>query len=190
MTSPERVERRPLGRTGLTVSALCVCPGDGAEREAVARRARIAGCALFGADRTLEEGAMVLPGDLNGSSYGMVRYNLLEQTEAHSVLPRLAREGRGVLAVGVLAGGRLAGPAPAADPRARAFDFLARRGRTRAQAALQFVLANESVSSALVRVSTVAHLEELLGAFAAPPLSGRELEQIFETWANRHDPGP
>jgi aryl-alcohol dehydrogenase-like predicted oxidoreductase len=151
----------------------------------VARRARAAGCALYGAD-----GALVLPGGLNGASYGIVRYNLLEQTEAHSAIPRLAREGRGVLAVGVLAGGRLAGPAPAADPRAGAFDFLALGGRTRAQAAVQFVLANESVSAALVRVSTLAHLEELLGAFAAPPLSGRELERIFETWAHRHDPGP
>lgn len=185
--APGVVERRPLGRTGLSVSALGVCPGEGPEREAVVRRARAAGCALFWSARPVE-GAVVLPGGLDPSAYGLVRYNLLDQAKANPEIARLRREGRGVVAVGVLAGGLLAGPGQAPDRRAAAFDFLARRDRTRAQAALQFVLANESVSAALVRASTVAHLEELLGVFAAPPLSGSELERIFETWADRHDP--
>lgn len=183
------IERRPLGRTGLSVSALGICPGEGPEREAVVRRARAAGCGLFWSERPVE-GSLVLPGGVEASAYGLVRYNLFEQTQAYGAIARLRRQGRGVVAVGVLAGGLLAGPGPASDGRAARFGFLVRRDRTRAQAALQFVLANDSVSAALVRVSTVAHLEELLGTFAAPPLSGSELERIFETWANRYDPGP
>ena len=60
-------------------------------------------------------------------------------------------------------------------------------GRTLAQAAVQFVLANESVSSAMIRVSTAAHLEEIVSAPDAAPLTGQDLEQIFELWANRFE---
>ena len=60
-------------------------------------------------------------------------------------------------------------------------------GRTLAQAAVQFVLANESVSSAMIRVSTTAHLEEIVAAPDATPLTGQDLEQIFELWANRFE---
>ena len=58
-------------------------------------------------------------------------------------------------------------------------------GRTFVQAAIQFVLANESVSAALVRVADPSQLEELLSAPEAEPLSGSDLEQIFEHWSNR-----
>ena len=59
--------------------------------------------------------------------------------------------------------------------------------RTLAQASVQFVLANEAVSAAVIRCSSVEHLDEVLGALEAPPLSGRDLEQIFELWANRFE---
>ena len=161
------MDLRPLGRTGRKVGEIGVCPGS----PAVAALARERGCTIVGPDFGLE-GA------------GLVRYNLLDQKDANLEIGRLARDGRGVVAVHVLAGGALAG---GADPSARVAQLrcLVKPGRTLAQAAVQFVLANESVSAAVVRCSTVAHLEEVLASPDAPPLTGQDLEQIFELWANR-----
>lgn len=139
-----------------------VCPGS----EAVARRVRELG------------GETDLPGPATS-----VRYNLLDQKDANREIPRLVREGQGVVAVHVLAGGALG--APALDARFAPFRPLAREGRTLVQAAIQFVLANESVACACVRVSRPEHAEEVLRAPEAPPLTGQDLELIFETWANR-----
>jgi aryl-alcohol dehydrogenase-like predicted oxidoreductase len=117
-----------------------------------------------------------------------VRYNLLDQKEANGEIARLTRAGRGVVAVGVLAGGALAGGASHGyGARVRLLQGLVRPDRTLAQAAVQFVLANELVSAAWVRVSTIDHLEEILSAPEAPPLTGRDLELIFELWANRFE---
>lgn len=164
------MELRPLGRTGRKVGVIGVCPGT----EAVSRRARERGCTLVGPDFALE-GA------------GLVRYNLLDQKDANLEISRLAREGRGAVAVHVLAGGALAGVVVHAPVGARVAQLrcLVKPGRTLAQAAVQFVLANESVSAAIVRCSTVAHLDEVLAAPEAAPLTGQDLEQIFELWANR-----
>jgi len=166
------MELRPLGRSGRKVGAIGVCPGT----EAVARRAREQGCTLVGPDFGLD-GA------------GLVRYNLLDQKDANREIVRLAREGKGVVAVHVLAGGALAGPVGHAPHGARVLQLkcLIRPGRTLAQAAVQFVLANESVSAAVVRCSTLEHLDEVLAAPDAPPLTGQDLEQIFELWANRFE---
>jgi aryl-alcohol dehydrogenase-like predicted oxidoreductase len=164
------MELRPLGRTGRKVGAIGVCPGS----DAVASRARERGCTLVGPDVSLD-GA------------GLVRYNLLDQKDANLEIGRLAREGKGVVATHVLAGGVLTGtigPSPFGE-RVVQLQCLVRPGRTLAQAAVQFVLANESVSAAFVRCSTVAHLDEILAAPDAPPLTGQDLEQIFELWANR-----
>ena len=170
------MELRALGRTGRKVGAIGVCPGNGPDGDAVARRARERGCTLVGPDFALD-GA------------GTVRYNLLDQRDANREIARLAREGKGVVATHVLAGGSLAGPAAHAPQGARVLQLqcLVRPGRTLAQAAVQFVLANESVSAAVVRCSSVAHLDEILAAPDAPPLSGQDLEQIFELWANRFE---
>lgn len=161
------MESRPLGRTGRKVGEIGICPGSGA----VAALARERGCTIVGPDFGLE-GA------------GLVRYNLLDQKDANLEIGRLAREGKGVVAVHVLAGGALAGGADA-GARVAQLRCLVKPGRTLVQAAVQFVLANESVSAAVVRCSTVAHLEEVLAAPDAPPLTGQDLEQIFELWANR-----
>jgi aryl-alcohol dehydrogenase-like predicted oxidoreductase len=93
-----------------------------------------------------------------------------------------------VLAVHVLAGGALAGrKGHSYGHRVDALKVLVKPGRTLIQAAIQFVLANESVSAAMIRVSTPAHLEEVVSAPEAPPLTGQDLEQIFELWANRFE---
>lgn len=171
------IETRRLGRDGpeVTVVGLCV-PSD--LRPLALRR----GCRLFWSERSVE-GAVALPADAP-EGFGVVRYSLLDQLEANAGIARLKREGRGVVATHVLEAGALADPGGA---RAAALRPLVRPDRTLAQAAVQFVLANEDVTCAVVRVSTEAHLEEVLGAPSAPPLSGRDLELIFETWANRHD---
>ena len=176
-----------LGNTGHRVSQIGICLPDGPAREALARRAREGGCTVFWSERPVEA-PLVLPAGLTGG-YGRVRYNLLDQSEAKAEIARLTRERQGVIATHVLAGGALGGGAGREADGARIAQFrcLVKPGRTLVQAAVQFVLANESVHCVLVRVSTEAHLDEILAAPDAPPLTGRDLEQIFELWANRND---
>jgi aryl-alcohol dehydrogenase-like predicted oxidoreductase len=169
------IETRPLGRSGSRVSVIGICPGPGPERDAVAERARRLGCTLVGTGAPLD-GA------------GVVRYNLLDQKKANEEISALSRSGKGVLAVHVLAGGVLAGRKdPSMGHRVEALKVLVKPGRTLVQAAVQFVLANESVSAAMIRVSSLAHLDEVVSAPEATPLSGQDLEQIFELWANRFE---
>jgi aryl-alcohol dehydrogenase-like predicted oxidoreductase len=169
------MDTRPLGRSGTRVGVVGICPGPGPEREAVVRRARELGCTLIWSGR-LPEGA------------ALVRYNLLDQKKANEEISRHSRAGLGVVAVHVLAGGALGGRKDHPfGGRIEALKCLVKPGRTLAQAAVQFVLANELVSAAMIQVSTLAHLEELAAAPDAAPLSGQDLEQIFELWANRFE---
>jgi aryl-alcohol dehydrogenase-like predicted oxidoreductase len=169
------METRSLGRNGPRVGVIGICPGDGPQREAIARRARDLGCSLIWNGRA-PEGA------------GLVRYNLLDQKKANEEIARLRGSGQGVVAVHVLAGGALAGRRDHDyGHRVEALRVLVKPGRTLLQAAIQFVLANESVSAAMVRVSSPAHLEEVVAAPDATPLTGQDLEQIFELWANRFE---
>jgi aryl-alcohol dehydrogenase-like predicted oxidoreductase len=179
------MEFRQLGKAGPRSSAIGICPGDGPARDRVVQRALGLGCRLFWSRERIE-GSLTLP-DLPG--VGLVRYNLLDQKDANREIPRLAREGRGVIATHALAGGALAGKVVHAPRGARIAQLrcLVKPRRTLAQAALQFVLANESVHAVMVRVSSVEHLEEVVGALDAEPLTGQDLEQIFELWANRFE---
>ncbi len=176
------METRPLGKTGLRVPVVGICPPEGPGRDAVLSRAVELGCGLFGSERPVP-GALALPSDRR-EGYAFVRYNLLDQTAANAEIARLRREGTGVIAIHVLAGGALGGRGGEAV-RVAELGCLVKPGRTLVQAALQFVLANESVSAALVRVAGAVQLEELLSAPDAPPLTGSDLEQIFEHWSNR-----
>lgn len=167
------METRLLGRSGSRVGVVGICPGHGPQRDALISRAKQLGCTLIGEPP---------PGA------GVVRYNLLDQKKANEEISTLSRAGKGVLAVHVLAGGALAGRKDHDyGHRIEALKVLVKPGRTLAQAAVQFVLANESVSAAMVRVSTLAHLEEIASAPDATPLTGQDLEQIFELWANRFE---
>ena len=65
------------------------------------------------------------------------------------------------------------------------YAFLEKPGRTMKQASIQFVLANEYISCAVVKVSSVEDAEEVLAAPSAPALELPELENIFETWSGR-----
>jgi aryl-alcohol dehydrogenase-like predicted oxidoreductase len=199
---------RPLGKTGLRVSELGVClPPDREAARGVARRAAEAGVNLFVASDALSldvareaapEAALVLSrGDdhflrmgardaASGDDFVVGPFNLIDQTPFAPAY----RDGKGVIAVHVLKGGALAGRIGHTPRGALVTQYapLVKQRRTLAQLAIQFALANEYVSSAVVRVSTPTHLAEALGALEAEPLTTSELEQIFETYANRHDP--
>jgi len=165
------METRPLGKSGSRVGVIGVCPGT----PAIAARAREFGCTL------------IWNGDPPPAA-SLVRYNLLDQKKANEEIAQVRQAGKGVVAVHVLAGGALAGRKDHPyGHRIELLRCLVKPGRTLAQAAVQFVLANESVSAAMVRVSTEAHLKEIVGAPDATPLTGQDLEQIFELWANRFE---
>ncbi|HVR86393.1 MAG TPA: aldo/keto reductase [Planctomycetota bacterium] len=169
------IETRPLGRSGSRVGVIGICPGQGPQRDSIVERARALGCTLVG------DGA-------HPTGAGIVRYNLLDQKKANDEISALSRSGKGVLAVHVLAGGVLAGRKDHSyGHRVEALQVLVKPGRSLVQAAVQFVLANESVSAAMVRVSSLAHLDEVVSALDAVPLTGQDLEQIFELWANRFE---
>ena len=57
-------------------------------------------------------------------------------------------------------------------------EIAARRGQSLAQLALSWVLRDPRVSSALIGASSVAQLEQNVGALAAPPLTPEELNEI------------
>jgi aryl-alcohol dehydrogenase-like predicted oxidoreductase len=119
----------------------------------------------------------------------LCRYNVLQQEATQTLFPAAYRAGHGIVATHVLGGGALAGRLGHTPPGAAvaALRPLVKPRRTLAQLAIQAVLANEYVSCAVVRVSTVEHLSEALGALEAEPLTISDLEHIFETYANRYD---
>lgn len=64
---------------------------------------------------------------------------------------------------------------------------LTRPARTRLQAEIQFVLANQYVACALVRPETPDQLREALGAGEAEPLTILDVERVIEGYAHRLD---
>ncbi|MFZ0454285.1 MAG: aldo/keto reductase [Ignavibacteriaceae bacterium] len=62
--------------------------------------------------------------------------------------------------------------------KAKQFEFLITKNRTLAQAALQFVLNSEEVSTAIPRAVNTNQLKEILGTFDAPPLQDSEISKI------------
>jgi aryl-alcohol dehydrogenase-like predicted oxidoreductase len=104
-----------------------------------------------------------------------VPYTPAEQSAGLEILRHAHRSGLGIVATGL--------PGPAGE----AYRFLTRPGRTHAQAAIQFVLANEYVSSALVSIHTADQLREAVAAPAADPLTLGELERLIELFAHRAD---
>lgn len=106
-----------------------------------------------------------------------VTYTPEEQSAGLEFLREARRAGLGIIALGL--------PAAAGESH----KFLARPGRTAAQASIQFVLANEYVSCALVRPETVGQLREAVAAPDVTPLTLGELERVIEMFIHRADGG-
>ncbi len=124
-----------------------------------------------------------------------VVYNLLDQRAAEQVFPWAQQQRIGVIARVPLGSGRLTGKFtpthtfPPGDHRAKnppewvregveqawRLAFLARDGRTLAQAALQFVLAHPAVSVTIPGAKSPQQVEENVSAASAPPLTAEEL---------------
>jgi len=105
-----------------------------------------------------------------------VTYTPGEQSAGLDFMREAKRAGLGIVALGL----------PAAT---EGHKFLARPGRTAAQAFIQFVLANEYVSCALVRPESVEALREAVTAPDATPLTLGELERVIEMYIHRADGG-
>jgi hypothetical protein len=105
-----------------------------------------------------------------------VTYTPGEQSAGLDFMREAKRAGLGIVALGL--------PATADGHK-----FLARPGRTAAQASILFVLANEYVSCALVRPASVEELREAVTAPDATPLTLGELERVIEMYIHRADGG-
>ncbi len=130
------------------------------------------------------------------------KYSMFERTPEHRLIPQLSASGVGCIAFAPLANGILTNKylhgipedsRAIGDPRylkpshiteekiskVRRLSELAKsRGQTMAQLALQWVLRDEAVTSALIGASRPEQIKENVEALAAPSLSTEELKEI------------
>ena len=123
----------------------------------------------------------------------------------HRLIDKAAERGMGAVAIRVLAGGALAGPAARqgyASPsvggtmvpggeydadaaRAGALDFLAAGDVTsRPQAAIRFALTHPGVSTVLVGFSDLAQIEAAAACSGKEPLPEAAVQRLHDLWAN------
>ncbi|MGH3423501.1 MAG: L-glyceraldehyde 3-phosphate reductase [Nocardioidaceae bacterium] len=167
-----------------------------------AGKARYAGISSYSSERTREAAAILrelgTPLLIHQPSYSM-----LNRWVEDGLLDTLGDEGAGCIAFSPLAQGVLTdkylrgvpGDSRAAQDKSlgesmlsednlrhvRALDEIAsRRGQTLAQMAIAWVLRDPRVTTALVGASSVAQLEDSLGALANRAFSDEELERIDE----------
>jgi 1-deoxyxylulose-5-phosphate synthase len=127
-------------------------------------------------------------------------YNLLYREEEREMLPLCADQGIGVIPWSPLARGRLTRDWDEATERSRTDEFGRRlyseedraivqavanvadkRGASRAQVALAWLLSKPVISAPIVGVTSLTQLEEALGAFSVQ-LSAEEIEQLEEPY--------
>ncbi len=120
----------------------------------------------------------------------MMQYSLLDRRPEESCLPLLQQHHIGVLARGTLAKGLLVNKpaAPylhydenAVQKAAAAIQSLSSPQRSTAQTALQFVLQNSAVQSAVTGISNAQQLEDIIGALHAPALLPEEMQWLRNT---------
>jgi aryl-alcohol dehydrogenase-like predicted oxidoreductase len=133
----------------------------------------------------------------SGTVSVMMQYSLLDRRPEESCLAELKSRGIGVLARGAVAKGLLAGkPAGAytgpgegaaaylkysvAEVERAALAVAAVSGQTRseAQTAIQFVLDNSAISSAVVGLRTIGQLEDAVRALEAPWLTSEDRQVL------------
>ncbi len=131
-----------------------------------------------------------------------VNYSMLKREPEQGLMDVLRREGLGMIAFGPLAGGRLTGKyqcgipedsRAARDPRflkpemitqglrsctASLSEIARERGESLSQLALQWVLRDGTVTSALIGASSPEQIDENVRALSFPPLSTQECAQI------------
>ncbi len=110
-----------------------------------------------------------------------VVYNIFSQQPRHTVFPRAREHDIGVIIMVPLGHGAITKKSEHLDEkdqaRVRALDFLIQPDRSLAQAALQFVLAAEAVSTAIPGTRKIANLETNVAA-AEGKLSPDEIQRI------------
>jgi aryl-alcohol dehydrogenase-like predicted oxidoreductase len=116
----------------------------------------------------------------------MMQYSLLDR-RPEEIMPLLLDNNIPVLARGSIAQGLLVNKPPKsyadsdADEVAKAANVIHRysgRDRSAPQTALQFVLSNSAVASAVVGIRTMQQLEEAAGTISAPLLTNDELKDV------------
>lgn len=122
----------------------------------------------------------------------MMQYSLLDRRPEETCLPLLQQENIGVLARGSVAGGLLVNKPTTpylnyseSDVRqtATAIKKLAGERRSEAQTAIQFVLQNPAITSAVVGIRTSAQLDDAVKTISLPPITPNEkalLENIIK----------
>jgi len=127
----------------------------------------------------------------------MLQYSLLDRRAEEHCLDELREQGIGVLARGSVAKGLLAGKPVSAyaggrergavyldhsiaevEGAARVVAELSGSNRSAAQTALQYVLYNSAITSAVVGLRTVVQLEDAVGALEAPWLTAIENQAL------------
>ncbi len=173
--------------------AVVACGEEGGDllvRPAAELRNGCVGARAFAA--CADEGDVGLGLSLAGAVGGLVvPFNPAEQRVAE-LLPRAGKAGLALIGCATLAGGAFAGgraphPVPAVVEALRP---LVTPHRSLVQTAVLFSLANMHLHSVLVRVSSEEHLDEVIGAAEAEPLTVPDLERIFEIYAHRYDENP
>ena len=120
----------------------------------------------------------------------MMQYSLLDRRPEESALPLLLQHNIGVLARGCVAGGLLAGkPAKAylqyteqqVATATNAIEQMAAKDKSNVQTAIQFVLNNKAITSAVVGVRTMEQLKEAVKTVDIPDLSEAQLSTLKNT---------
>lgn len=185
---------------------------EGLRRLKQAGRVRFAGIAGVGPDHPLSKAVFAsgevqllnVPYNLLNPTAGMAKpLGLQVPLDYDRILDYAALHGAGAAIINPLGWGVLTDLATSGGPRhpqagtnitrnadayarsvARAtqFRFLARDGRTLAQAAVQFALRHPAVTTVLGGFTAVEHVEEMVGALTAPPLSTQDLARIELAW--------
>lgn len=126
----------------------------------------------------------------------MMQYSLLDRRPEESCLDLLKKNNIGVLARGTVAQGLLVDKAAKeylqysekeVQTVAETVKNLSGPKRSRLQTAVQFVLANPSVSSAVLGVRTIGQLEEAVQTLNAPTLTSDEMNVLSNLTPNQYE---
>ena len=111
-----------------------------------------------------------------GAEVIMTPFNLLTQEAARGVFPLAKKRGVGILARSPFAGGRIfkRGKESPINP----YRFLARKGRTLAEAAVKFTLAQEGVSCVVAGIMQPAEITKNIKACKRPLISKVDLARV------------